>query len=360
MRVIVSAGGSGGHIYPALTIINKIKEQEPNSEFLYIGTTDRMEKDIVPDLGIKYLGINMQGFNRKKKSKNIKTIWQFIKAQYLVKKEIKKFNPDLVLGFGGYVTGPVISTAKKLGYKTFIHEQNYVPGLANKYLAKYADLIAVTFKESASFFAEEKTVYTGHPRSEEARNVAKIDKKTLGFKTDKKLVLVVMGSLGSLTINKSLQTIIPKMNDQDYNLLIITGKDHYHLFSDVQVPDNVKVVPYLNNFLEVLTVTDLVVSRASAAVVLETYANNIPNVLVPSPYVADNHQYKNALNLVGNNWGIMLEEKNFNETNLKKVINEVLFDEQLYEKLVTNIKSESIVNSATLIYDLLVKLKDQS
>ena len=139
MRVIVSAGGTGGHIYPALAIINKIKEEEPNSEFLYIGTTNRMEKDIVPKYGIKYKGIEVSGFKRKITLDNFKTLMQYLKARKKCLTIIEKFKPDVVIGAGGYVTGPVIWAAKKLKKKTFIHEQNSVVGLANRYLSKYAD-----------------------------------------------------------------------------------------------------------------------------------------------------------------------------------------------------------------------------
>ena len=145
MRVVVSAGGTGGHIYPAIAIINKIKEEEPNSEFLYIGTNDRMEKDLIPELGIKFEGIPVSGLKRKLTIKNIKVLYQFLRAKGKCKKIIKDFNPDIVIGTGGYVTSPVIWAAKKLGKKTFIHEQNSVVGLSNKYLIKYADKIGVSF-----------------------------------------------------------------------------------------------------------------------------------------------------------------------------------------------------------------------
>ena len=165
MRVIISAGGTGGHIYPALAIINKIKEKEPNSEFLYIGTIDRMEKDIVPKYGIPFKQIEIYGFNRKKILKNFKVVSCLIKANKTCKKIIKEFNPDIVIGVGGYVTVPVIKTAKKLGYKTFIHEQNSVPGKANTYLSNYADLIGISFKSSNHYFPKNKVILTGDRKS---------------------------------------------------------------------------------------------------------------------------------------------------------------------------------------------------
>ena len=176
MRVIISAGGTGGHIYPALAIINKIKDKEPDSEFLYIGTHDRMEKDIVPQYNIPFEQIEIYGFNRKKIFKNIKTIECLIKANKKCKKIIKDFNPDIVIGVGGYVTVPVIKMANKLGYKTFIHEQNSIPGKANAYLSNYVDLIGISFNSSKNYFPKNKVILTGNPCSEDAINVKECDK----------------------------------------------------------------------------------------------------------------------------------------------------------------------------------------
>ena len=168
MRVVISAGGTGGHIYPALAIINKIKEIEPNSEFLYIGTHNRMEKDIVPKHNIPFKSIEIYGFNRKHLLKNFKTIKCLINAKKECKKIIKEFNPDIAIGVGGYVTVPVILAAHSLRIKTFIHEQNSVAGKANLTLAKYADLIGVSFKSSINEFPHKKTIFTGNPCSEDA------------------------------------------------------------------------------------------------------------------------------------------------------------------------------------------------
>ena len=180
MRVIISAGGSGGHIYPALSIINKIKEKEPNSEFIYIGTTDRMESTIIPNLGIKYVGIEMKGL-KKNLLHSLKALILFKDAIKKCKKVIKEFKPDIVLGIGGYITSPVIYSAKKSGYKTFIHEQNSIPGKSNRFLSRYADIIAVSLPGSLKYFDSKKTYLTGNPRSEEVLKVKAINKKELGF-----------------------------------------------------------------------------------------------------------------------------------------------------------------------------------
>ena len=162
MRVVISAGGTGGHIYPALAIVDKIKEKEPNSEFLYIGTHNRMENDIVPKTGIPFETIEIYVFYRKKVWKNFKTVSAFIKSYKKCKKMIKEFKPDIVVGVGGYVTAPVIYAAHKLGIKTFIHEQNTIPGKCNSFLSKYATKIGVSFKSSAKYFPDNKTVFTGN------------------------------------------------------------------------------------------------------------------------------------------------------------------------------------------------------
>ena len=187
MRVVISAGGTGGHIYPALAIIKKIKEMEPDSEFLYIGTHNRMENDIIPKHNIPFKTIEIYGFN-KNVFKNFKTIKKFMNSYKEAKEMIKEFNPDIVIGVGGYVTGPVIYAASKLGIKTFIHEQNSIPGKCNKFLSKYVDMIGVSMKSSLDAFPKDKVHFTGNPCSEEALNMEPAKKKEFGLSENKKLV----------------------------------------------------------------------------------------------------------------------------------------------------------------------------
>ena len=205
MKAIVCAGGTGGHIYPALAIINKIKEKESLSKILYIGTTDRMEKDLIPKLGIDYVGIEMSGIDRKNIFKNINVFFKYKKAIKIAKKTIKEFDPDIVIGVGGYITAPVIIAAHKLKYKTIIHEQNAIPGVSNKFISRYANKICVSLPDTISYFDKDKVVYTGNPRSEEIISTKKVNKEELGFEKNKKLVVVVMGSLGSTTITNRLR-----------------------------------------------------------------------------------------------------------------------------------------------------------
>ena len=350
MRVIVSAGGTGGHIYPALAIINKIKEMEPNSEFLYIGTHNRMEKDIIPKYNIPFESIEIYGINRKNILKNFKTLSCFLKAKKKCSKLIKEFNPDCVIGVGGYVTGPVISTAHKLGFKTFIHEQNSVAGKANLYLSKFVDNVFVSFKSSLSEFPRYKTIYTGNPCSEEAIKKSPIDKKSLGLSESKKLVLFVMGSLGSDRVNNILYKTMSSFENKDYEILFVTGNSSYEEMSKKSYPKNVKVLPYIDDMTRVMKKTDLIVSRAGASTLSEIIALGVPSILIPSPYVPNNHQYKNALDLTKSDAAILIEEKNLNSLNLVSAIDSIINDDLKIKTMKENLKSMSVNDSATRIY----------
>lgn len=358
MRVIISAGGTGGHIYPALAIINKIKEREPKSEFLYIGTHNRMEKDIIPNLGIPFKSIEIYGFYRKKLYRNFKTIKCFYNGYKECKKIIREFKPDIVIGVGGYVTGPVIYAASKLGYPTFIHEQNSIPGKCNNFLSKYASLIGVSFESSIKAFPEYKTVYTGNPCSEDAIKKPAMEKSEFGLKDNKKLVLIVMGSLGSSKINDFFKDSIAMFNNKDYEVLYVTGKDSYDSFKKIKIPNNVKIVPYIENMTRIMKKTDVMVSRAGASTLSEITALNIPSILIPSPYVPDNHQFKNAMDLVKNDSAIMLEESALKGDSLVRTIDMLITDDKKMRTMRSNLKKSSVPNSATLIYDNIRKLID--
>ena len=353
MRVVISAGGTGGHIYPALSILNKIKEEDPSSEFLYIGTTDRMESKLVPELGINYYGIEICGISKNIK-KSIKGIYLFFKSIKLCKKKIKEFNPDIVIGVGGYVTAPVIISAHKLGIKTIIHEQNSIPGKSNKLLVRYTDKILCSMPRSMSYFKSNKVVLTGNPRSSEAYNSKGVDRKELGF-DNKPIVLIVMGSLGSYTINNELKKIVTEFKNKPYNVMLITGNNYYNEFN-MEIPSNVKIYPFINNLVNVLKTVDLIVTRAGASTMAEITAIGLPSILVPSPYVANNHQYYNAKEVVDNKGGLLLEESNFNCKNLLKNIDLILNDDKLYESMMKETKKLGVVDSLDRIYSIIKEL----
>lgn len=360
MRVIISAGGTGGHIYPALSIIDKIKEKEPNSDFLYIGTHNRMEKDIIPNYHIKYKALTVTGFERKHPSYFFKTIGLFLKAIKEAKKIIKEYNPDIVIGVGGYVAGPVVYAAKKLGYPTLIHEQNSVLGLSNKFLLRYADVVAVSFESTKAYVKDsKKVVYTGNPRSEEAIKKPKIDKTTLGFSRNKKLVIIVMGSLGSKVINEKMKKMLQLFNNKDYEVLFITGKTYYDNYKDLKVASNIRIVSYIEEFPRLMKDADLIISRAGATVMSEIIANNVPTVFIPSPYVPNNHQLKNAMDLVNKQAGLIIEEKDLNGDILVRTVDKILADKEQYNNIKNNLKQLMIKDSATKIYNLVKELVDR-
>ena len=355
MKYIISAGGTGGHIYPALSIINKIKEKDKKAEFLYIGTTDRMEKDIVPNLGIEYIGIEISGI-----SKNIKKLIRFFTGTVFGTKKcekiIKRFKPDVVIGVGGYVTFPVILAAKKQKVKVILHEQNSIPGKANKFLSKYAETVCISMESSRKYFEHKNIVLTGNPRGEDILNSKKGNKKDYDLSLAKKLVLITMGSLGAGTINEKIMSLVNEFDNKNYEVLLVTGKNNYDEDKNVKVPSNVKLVPYIENMGEVLKFTDLIITRAGATILAEITTLGIPSIIIPSPYVANNHQVINARDLESNGAAFVIEEKDFEKELFISKIDEVLGDNKVYKKMSDNTKKIGITDSATRIYNEIERL----
>lgn len=355
MKYVISAGGTGGHIYPALAIINKIKQEDKDANILYIGTTNRMESKIIPEKNIPYIGIELSGLNRKNILKNIKVVSNLNKSYKKVKNEIVKFKPDIVIGVGGYVTFPVICAAHKLGIKTVIHEQNSVPGLTNKVLSKIVDRVFISLPGSRDFFKTKNIVYTGNPRSQEVTMVKPIVKEKYGLNTSKKLVIIVMGSLGSMTMNQKLKDIIPCFKNKDYEVVFVTGNNYYDDYKDIRI-DNVKIVPFIDNMLEYIKASALIVSRSGASIISEITVSGVPSILVPSPYVTNNHQYKNALELANVGASEILSEEEFNVENLLNKIDEILNDESKYQKMVEANLKLGVKDSQDRIYKEIIKV----
>ena len=356
MRIIVSAGGTGGHIFPALAIINKLKERNKDIEILYIGTTDRMEKDLIPSLGIPYKGIEMKGLNRKKVFKNISVIKSFRNAIKEAKAIMKEFKPDVVLGIGGYITAPVILAAHKLGIKTFIHEQNSIPGLSNKLLKRKASVVGVSLESSLKYFKHSNVVFTGNPRSEEAYNAIPLDKKKYGLSSNKKLVLFVMGSLGSYTITNIMKGTIPRFASKDYEVLFITGKRFFDNYKDVKIPKNVKMVPLIDDMVNVLKKTDLIVTRAGASTIAEITSIGVPAIMVPSPHVTHNHQEKNADILGENGSAVVIKEKDLTSDILIDTIDSLINNDKELKKMSEASKTLGVKDSATKIACIIEEL----
>lgn len=356
MKVVITAGGTGGHIFPALALISKLKEKDKNVEILYIGTTNRMEKDIIPKEEIPYIGIEMKGLNRKNIFKNIDVMRTYLKAVSKAKEELTKFKPDIVIGFGGYISAPVIYAAHKLKIKTIIHEQNSIPGVSNKFLSRYVDKVLVSFKESIKDFPNDKTIYTGNPRSEQIKDIEKIDKTTLGFKKDKALIIIVMGSLGSLTMTKKLKETLPLFKNKDYQVLLITGKDYYDEYKDIKLSSNVKIVPFYNNLIGLMKDADLIVTRSGASTIAEITSIGLPAIMVPSPYVTNNHQYVNAKSLEDDGACIILKEEDFNKDSLVNLLDKTINDKKKLNSMRSALLKRGVTDSATRIYEEIIKL----
>ena len=356
MKAVVAAGGTGGHIYPAIAIINKIKEREPGSEILYFGTTDRMEKDIIPKLDIPFIGLEMSGLNRKNLFANVSVMKKFFQAIKKAEVELKKFQPDVVIGVGGYITAPVLYAAHRLKYPVVIHEQNSIAGLSNQFIATFADKVFVSLPSTVKDFPKQKVVYTGNPRSEEIVSTSKVSKTTLGFDSKKKFVVVVMGSLGSTTMTKKLKELIPGFSKKNYQVLVITGKSYYDQYEDVEVPENVKLVPFLDNLINVLKDSDLIISRAGASTIAEITAIGLPAILVPSPYVTHNHQYLNALELRDAGACVLVTEEEFSKEKILMEIDKLFDNSESYSKMKVDSEKLGVKDSATKIYDEIKRL----
>lgn len=357
MKVIVTAGGTGGHIYPALAIIDKLKSEEENLDLLYIGTHNRMEKDIIPESGIKYEALKIYGLSKKNMIRNIKNIYYIYISYKKCLKIMKEFKPDIVIGVGGYVTYPVIKAAKKLGIKIFIHEQNSIPGKTNLAISKYADVIGVSFSSSINCFNTDNVVFTGNPCGERALSLRAMSKARIGLTTNKKLVVIVSGSLGSNTINDKMKDYLRKAGHEKYEILYITGSEYYDEFiKDEYFPDNVKVLSYLSNLGALLKKTDILVSRAGASTISEILALNIPSILIPSPYVSNNHQYYNALEIKNNDAGVIISEDELTSDKIRGEINKILYDNNRLKEIKTNLKNMSSIKSSDTIYKIIKEL----
>ena len=351
MKMIISAGGTGGHIYPALAIVKKFQKSEKNFEVLYIGTHNRMENNIVPSENIPYESIKIYGFS-KNIGLDIKNIFHLIKAYNKCLKIMEKFKPDIVVGVGGYVTMPVIMAARKLKIKCVIHEQNSIPGKTNKFLSRGVNAVFTSFEMSKKYFSKDvNCIYTGNPSSDNVSNLKPMAKESLGLTKGKKLVLVTSGSLGSSALNNKLLDFLKLSSKEDYEVLFITGKSNYDEFSKNKFSKNIKLLPYLNNLSSLFSSCDLVISRAGAGTIFELLMANTPSILIPSPNVANNHQYYNAHDLSENNLALMILEKDLNANDLYKKVKDLLKDNNKeYQNLKDNLNNNKKFSSSDKIY----------
>lgn len=361
MKIVVSGGGTGGHIYPALALIREIQKENKDAEFLYIGTVNGLESKLVPRENIAFKSIHITGFKRKLSFENVKTIFRFLKGVTDSKRILKEFKPDIVIGTGGYVCGPVVYAAAKLRIPTIIHEQNSVPGLTNKFLSRYVNKIAICFEEAKNYFPGDKVVFTGNPRASEVIGKDGIKGRlSAGLSTTMPAVLIFGGSRGARPINEAVVKALSELAEKPYQVLYITGDVHYEAVKKeaelIGSPKNVVIKPFIHNMPEVLAGIDLVVSRAGATTLAEITSLGIPSVLVPSPYVTNNHQEKNAQSLSNHGAAELLLEKDLNSKSLVNSIDEILLNNETVKEMKVKAKKIGVPDSAERLYSLMRQL----
>ena len=356
MKFIIVAGGTGGHIFPALSLVEKILENK-NNEVLYIGTTDRMESEIIPSKGIPYKGINIHGI-KKNIIKDFKNIFDINSSTKECIKIMEEYKPDAVVGFGGYVSFPVVLAAHKCKVPIYLHEQNVIPGKTNKLISKFSKKIFVSFEESSKYFKKDKVIYSGNPCQERAKSIKKHNKVELGFDKSKKLILIVMGSEGSTAMNEMLLDYLREFDEDDKEILFITGKRQFNdLNNNLKVSSSVKLEPFYEDLPGLMKSADLIISRAGASTISEIISTHIPSILIPSPYVANNHQYYNALALKEKGASIMIEQKDFTKELLKETVNNILDNKEISNSLKEKLEFMDKLNPSTIIYDEIIKNK---
>lgn len=304
MRCLISGGGTGGHIYPALTIAKTLSSQCDNLDILFVGTKHGLESDIVPKEGFKLETIEVYGFERKLTLSNVKNVFTTFLSVWQARKIIKKYGPDIVVGTGGYVCGPVLLAASLMGIPTIIQEQNVIPGITNRILARFVNVIAVGYEEARKYFShQEKIVFTGNPVRPEVLKTNKLDSyKSLGLDPHKKTILVSGGSRGARSINVAMLDVYKHFAAKEVQILHVTGQSEYNNIVgmltengiDVSKYGNIIIKPYLYNMQEGLAVADIAIFRAGAIGLAELTAKGIPSILIPYPYAAENHQEYNA------------------------------------------------------------------
>lgn len=317
MRIIIGSGGTGGHLYPALALIQYIESQE-DTQVLFVGTKDRLESQVVPKLGYQYRGLDVKGLVGSPLNK-LKNIMLFVRSIKEAKKIIREFAPDIVVGFGGYPSASIVMAASQLKIPTMIHEQNSIIGLTNKILVNKVDKIIACYQGAYEKFPKGKTYLYGNPRASLVGTQATVDvHEKYGLKKDLPIVTMVMGSLGSKTINDKMVAALQKADFKDYSLVYVTGKNYYdEVCSKLEgCVENIKIVPYIDDMASLMQSSTLMVTRGGASTLAELTALGKPAIIIPSPYVVKNHQEFNALELSSNNAAKMILEADLDGTKL--------------------------------------------
>ena len=364
-RIIISGGGTGGHIFPALSIADAIKAKQPDAKILFVGADNRMEMQRVPDAGYEIVGLPIAGFDRKNLLKNIKVLWKIFKSQRMARKVIREFDPQVAVGVGGYASGPTLKMAASMGIPTLIQEQNSYAGVTNKILAKGARLICVAYEGMERFFPKERILLTGNPVRKnllEMRANRKEAIKAMQLDENRKCVLIVGGSLGARSINEGIMANIEKIRENsDIQFIWQTGKLYFEEMkrraAEAGKPENLIITDFVSNMGNALSAANLVVSRAGAGSISEFALLGKAVILVPSPNVSEDHQTKNAMALVDKDAAIYVADANVNEELIEKTI-ETVNDEMKIALLEANIQKMGKPNAASEIADEVLKLAD--
>lgn len=365
LKIIISGGGTGGHIFPAVSIANAIKEQHPDAEILFVGAEGRMEMQRVPAAGYPIIGLPVSGFDRKHLFKNFAVLLKLAKSQIKARSIIKNFKPHVAVGVGGYASGPTLKMAGMMGVPTLLQEQNSYAGVTNKLLAKKAKCICVAYDNMERFFEKDKIILTGNPvRQGLLSNKSSREESLRQFKLnpDKKTILILGGSLGARTINQCLMANLDKIKQSDVQFIWQTGKIYYEqamlaVKAAGELP-MLYVTDFISDMQQAYSAVDLIISRAGAGSISEFCLLEKPVILVPSPNVAEDHQTKNALALVNKDAALYVKDSEAKDKLMDTAI-ETVHQDELLKKLSTNIAKLAFPNSASIIAQEVCKLAEQ-
>ncbi|MEG1762261.1 MAG: undecaprenyldiphospho-muramoylpentapeptide beta-N-acetylglucosaminyltransferase [Bacteroidales bacterium] len=359
-RLIISGGGTGGHIFPAIAIAGAVKQKMPDANILFVGAKGRMEMEKVPAAGYEIKGLDIVGLQRKQWWRNFAFPFKLIASLWETRKILKHFRPDVVVGVGGYASGPTLFMAHWMKIPTLLQEQNSYPGLTNRLLARGATKICVDYDNMASFFAAQKIVWTGNPIRQDIVNVSGKYEEAIRFfefDKDKKVILVMGGSLGARTINQSMAKNIDALLNEGYQVIWQTGKSYYsQALALTQGKANIRVFDFIARMDLAYAITTIIVSRAGAIAISELCVIGKPSILIPSPNVAEDHQTKNAMALSAKNAAILLPD-HLAEEQLGDLLLQLMKDENRQRLLSENIIRMAKINAAEDIAEEVIKLK---
>lgn len=361
IKIILSGGGTGGHIFPAVAIANEIKKLVPHAEILFVGALGKMEMEKVPNAGYKIIGVPIAGFQRNFSLANFKLPFLIIKSLLKTRKIISDFKPNVVVGTGGYASGPLLKAAINKGIPALLQEQNSYAGITNKLLSKKASIICVAYEGMDKFFPKEKILLTGNPVRQDITNIeSKRDEAFAFFNLDKtkKTVLVVGGSLGAKGINEAISEGIQKLADKNIQLIWQTGKTYFDLAQQQTKPfesQNIKAVDFITRMDLAYALADVVISRAGAGAISELCIVKKPSILVPLPTAAEDHQTQNAMSLVNKKAAILVKESDAKKQLITEAIT-LIDNEALQKELSVNCGALGLPNSTSIIAKEVLKL----